>query len=60
MIEQCPFCGNTDQKKLVIDVRYRVFSSEFYFVTCLSCGAQGPHACTHEEAVDRWNKGAAK
>jgi hypothetical protein len=55
-LARCRFCGNTDQEKLVIDIRYRVFAAEFYFISCLSCGTQGPHADTSERAVELWNK----
>ena len=47
----CPFCGG-DQTTTWHIGHY----DKPWVVECWDCGAQGPHAETEAEAVDRWNE----
>jgi Lar family restriction alleviation protein len=55
MIDECPFCKNTNQDEFYTGVNLGGLKS-FYNVHCCSCGARGPDGKTMEEAVERWNK----
>lgn len=46
----CPFCGDTNARTMV-DTR----SPIPYLERCSTCGAQGPKANSHEEAIADWN-----
>jgi transcription elongation factor Elf1 len=51
--DKCPFCGNKDQEKLV--VQQHVLNERKY-VSCCACGANGPDLLTTESgAIGCWN-----
>jgi len=55
--KKCPFCGNTDEEEFLLgktDTHY-AFDRHYWFIVC-SCGAQGPHGLTPEEADELWDK----
>lgn len=48
-LEKCPFCG--EQAEL-----QKPFNSNYKFVSCQSCMAQGPKSVNEQYAVEWWNK----
>ena len=55
-----PFGCKLDENEITIGVDKEYYpwaeSVLVHFRVSCSCGAQGPHGWTHEEAVERWNK----
>lgn len=63
MNKACPFCSNTLPEEFAIRLETdTIFTNQqkrvetnYYSFAC-SCGAQGPHGYTKEEAVENWNR----
>ena len=59
----CPFCGNTLPEEFAVRREESVIKftdrpdliTDYYSFSC-SCGAQGPHGYTKEEAYNNWNR----
>jgi Lar family restriction alleviation protein len=48
----CPFCGEHDAALFRIERYLR----DWFFVHCVSCGAQAPKALAEKTAVANWNR----
>ena len=55
----CPFCGSPDSLE-IREYRFRGFSE--WRIVCTpslcGCGAEGPVASEHPQAIDHWNQRA--
>ena len=51
-IKYCPFCGEIEQKNL----RFKLLGIMGYQIECTQCEAEGPHAESKVEAIEKWNK----
>ena len=49
-LEECPFCGNSEELVVVSDRYLR-----HYRVVCEGCKSTGPEEYTRKEAVSSWN-----
>ena len=54
-VKQCPFCGNYERIKLVID-EYPYCRK--YSILCGTCGARSQDANEPEKAIGSWNRRA--
>lgn len=50
----CPFCNGTSI--FVLNERAMVAPGKRFFMTCSSCGSQGPYAVDARAAAVAWNK----
>jgi len=46
-LKPCPFCGSSD----IAESRW----VSGWTICCYDCDAEGPHALTIKEAVEKWN-----
>jgi len=52
----CPFCKSKTIRVIATNRAWNM-GTEFY-ATCPSCRAEGPHAISESEAIEKWNERA--